>query len=195
MMALLPTSQLAAQSLEIMPGTQRIFADVQWLKNLDEDQQWSLFSRTRATVDYEQQTNLFSGAYLNYTTRSGFGGSLIGRISSRGGGGDVGIHFFKGKADYMIFAIVSTAIQADWQVAWFSIMRFTPSLNRTWRLYSSLELFSNFNGAGHLASVQRMRLGLKHTHIQFGLAYNLSGLGPDYGIRDVNPGLFVRREF
>ena len=52
-----------AQSLEIMAGDQRIFADVQWLKFIDTPKQWSIFSRTRATVDYENQTNLFSGAF------------------------------------------------------------------------------------------------------------------------------------
>ncbi|MEL6635305.1 MAG: hypothetical protein AAFW73_19405 [Bacteroidota bacterium] len=71
---------LSAQSLEWMVGNQRLFADIQWLQGLDPSYRWTLFSRTRATVDYEdQQRDLFTGAYLNYTRPSGIGGSLVGR--------------------------------------------------------------------------------------------------------------------
>ena len=79
--------------------------------------------------------------------------------------------------------------------SWFSIARYTPDLSQTWGLYTSLELFSNFDKEGHVASVQRMRLGLQKQGYQFGLGLNLSGLGKTYAQTDANPGLFVRKQF
>ena len=133
------------QSFELMPGTELIFVDAQWLNSLDDKGKWSLFSRSRATVDYEENTNLFMGAYLNYTTNSGVGATILGRISSLGAGGDVGIHLFKANQKVMIYALISTAL-GEASHSWFSILRFTPALSTKWGVYSSLELFSNFDG-------------------------------------------------
>ena len=133
-----------AQSFEFMPGTERIFIDAQWLKAFDEERKWSLFSRSRATVDYDENTNLFTGAYLNYTTKSGFGGTVLGRISTLGAGGDAGIHFFKTKESFMAYALVSVDISSTFAYSWFSILRYTPAFNDKWKFYSNLELFFKF---------------------------------------------------
>jgi hypothetical protein len=178
-----------------MAGTERIFVDAQWLETFDEEGKWSLFSRTRATVNYENKTDLFSGAYLNYTTRSGFGGTLLGRISSQGAGGDGGIHFFKASSRFIIYALASVGLDSEFSGSWFSILRFTPELSPSWKIYSSLELFSNFNSEGHVASVQRIRAGLDKKGFQFGLALNLTGIGKGYDSQDSNPGVFIRKQF
>lgn len=186
---------LKGQSLELMPGTERVFVDAQWLKTFDEERKWSLFSRSRATTDYEENTSLFTGAYLNYTGKAGFGGTLLGSISSLGSGGDVGVHFFKAQQSFMIYALASIQLQSELGYSWFSILRYTPKLSEKWRVYSSLELFSSFLRENHLASVQRIRAGLSKKGYQFGLALNLSGLGKDYSTTDSNPGVFIRKEF
>ena len=183
------------QSLEVMPGTERIFVDAQWLEFMDKERRWSLFSRSRATSDYRENTNLFTGAYINYTSKIGLGGTLVGRISSLGAGGDVGLHFFNASSRGMVYALASVGLSKEASYSWFSIMRFTPSLSEKWGLYSSLELFSNFGEVGHVASVQRMRVGLSRSGVQFGVALNLSGLGPNYENTDSNPGLFLRKQF
>jgi len=184
------------QSLEIMPGTERVFVDVQWLEFFEEDQKWSLFSRSRATTDYEENTNLFTGGYLNYTTKSGLGATILGRISSLGAGSDAGIHLFKANNRMMLYALASIGLSSELSYSWFSIFRFTPSLSDKMNVYSSLELFSNFGEEGHLASVQRIRLGLANkSGFQFGLGLNLSGLGKNYQNTDSNPGVFLRKQF
>lgn len=194
-LVLIAMQSILGQSLEIMPGTRRVFTDVQWLETFDEEQKWSLFSRSRATVDYQENTDLFSGAYLNYTADVGFGATIVGRISSRGSGADVGSHFFKANGKWMLYALASLGISKELSYSWFSIFRFTPKLSEKWKVYSSLELFSNFGEAGHIASVQRMRLGLDRVGYQFGLGLNLSGLGKTYSVTDANPGVFIRKHF
>lgn len=186
---------LMAQSLELMPGYKRIFADVQWLKFVDQEQKWSVFSRSRATVDYEDDTDLFSGAYLNYTTQAGVGVTLVGSISNLGAGGDAGLHLFKANKKIMLYALASFGLSSELSYSWFSILRFTPGISQDWQLYSSLELFSNFGKEGHVASVQRVRLGLDKKAYQFGVGINFSGLGKNYSNTDINPGLFIRKQF
>ena len=178
-----------------MPGTERIFLDVQWLKAFDQQYRWTLFSRSRATVDYEENTNLFTGAYVNYTSKIGVGGTVLGRISTLGSGADVGVHYFKATDKFMVYALASIELHKELGYSWFSIMRYTPPLGEKWKLYTSLELFSNFNAEGHAFSVQRMRAGVDRAGYQFGLALNLSGLGPQYDTRDTNPGIFLRKQF
>ena len=183
-----------AQSFEVMPGTKRLFIDMQYLKTLDKDYRVSLFSRARATAAYDApQTDLFTGAYLNYTTKTGVGGTVLGRIGSNSSGLDACLHFFKAKKNFMIYALSAVNLGDDLLYSWFSIFRYTPSLRKDWKLYSSLELFSAFGQIGHLSSVQRIRLGLDKTAYQFGAAVNinLSRFSPT----DINPGVFLRKQF
>ena len=136
--------EVAAQSVEIMGGNQRLFVDVQWLKPLDTNYRGSIFSRTRATLDYEGNSNVFLGLYGNYTSKIGLGASLVGRISSSGNGADVGIHLFKQNKDWLLFALASAGFNTEGalEYSWFSITRFTPVIKGDWKAYISLELFS-----------------------------------------------------
>lgn len=188
--------KIQAQSFEFMPGIERIFVDAQYLKFLDKDYKFSLFSRSRATAEYDQPvTDLFTGAYVNYTTKSGFGASVIGRISSFNAGIDAGLHFFKANETFMVFALPSININNELLYSWFSIMRFTPHINEKWKLYTSLELFSAFIQQGHLSSVQRIRLGIDRQGYQFGLAVNIAERGNNLKDTDTNPGIFLRKQF
>ncbi|MEM1219448.1 MAG: hypothetical protein AAGH79_11065 [Bacteroidota bacterium] len=183
-----------AQSFEVMPGTERVFIDAQYLSFFTGESKLSLFSRARATAAYdEQSTDLFTGAYLNYTASSGFGGTVIGRISSRGSGIDAGIHYFKAKKSLIIYALPSINLNDELLFSWFSILRYSPALSEQWKLYTSLELFSAFGQLGHLSSVQRIRLGVDKRGHQFGLALNLNE--SRFTMTDLNPGVFFRKQF
>lgn len=182
------------QSLEIMTGNERIFADVQWLKFINSKKHWSVFSRTRATVDYDNNTDLFTGAYLNYTFGNGLGGSLVGKIANSGGGLDAGAHIFKSKKDWMLFGLASVSLKNELEYSWFSIFRFTPNINNRLKLYSSLELFNLLKRKNHLISVQRIRIGLEYRKFQFGIAGNLTEIGENW-ITQSNIGGFIRRSF
>lgn len=177
-----------------MPGTERLFMDAQYLKFFDTNNRLSLFSRARATTEYtEQKTDLFTGAYLNYTTKSGFGGTVLGRISSMSSGIDAGIHYFKATKTFMFYALPSININDELLYSWFSILRYTPELKADWKLYSSLELFTAFGQVGYLSSVQRLRLGIDKNGYQFGLAVNLNE--SRFSDVDINPGVFFRKQF
>lgn len=184
-----------AQSIEIMPGNEHVFADLQWLKPFDKAHHWSLFSRTRMTVYWDNRANLFSGAYLNYTTKRGIGASLVGKVSqTSGAGADAGAHIFKSKPSWMLFGLATVGLKEQLEYSWFSILRFTPKINERWRWYTSLELFHLFNKNGHAFSVERVRVGVDWQGYQFGLAANLQQVGTGF-IGSENWGGFVRKAF
>lgn len=168
--------------------------DAQYLSFFAGKPKLSLFSRARATAAYnDQSTDLFTGAYLNYTTSSGFGGTVIGRISSRSSGVDAGFHYFRAKKSLVIYALSSINLNDELLFSWFSILRYTPALSKQWKLYTSLELFSAFGQLGHLSSVQRIRAGVDKQGHQFGLALNLNE--SRFTKTDFNPGIFFRKQF
>ena len=183
------------QSFEVMPGTERMFIDAQFLSFFDQQKKVSLFARARATTEYNRSTtDLFTGAYVNYTTKYGIGGTVIGRVASSNAGLDAGLHYFKAGKKLMIYTLQAISLNSD-LLSSFSIIRYTPILSSSLKLYTSIELFSAFGRAGHLGSVQRVRLGLDKTGLQFGLAINLSWRGKKIELVDSNPGLFLRKQF
>lgn len=191
-------SHLDAQSIEVMPGNNFVFTDIQFFKSFDKQYRMTLFSRTRARLTYnddENGINFFSGAYFNYTFKSGLGGSIIGRINNFGSDADTGIHFYKQKKAWTFFVLPSISLTNGGTYSWFSIIRFRPDLNEEWKLYTSLELFTALNKSDHLASTQRIRLGMDYKTFQFGLAMNLTEVGDDWILVNDNYGVFLRKEF
>ena len=187
-------SALQAQSFEVLLGTERVFIDAQFLKAIDAEKRWSFLSRTRATIEYDEETNsLFTGGYLIYASKSGLGATVLGRVVPGAFDVDAGISFFKVTGPWLIYALPSINIDKELYYSWFSILRYQPDLKNDWKIYSSLELFTAFVQIGHLSSVQRIRLGVDKRGYQFGLAVNLrESRDAD---TDINPGLFFRKVF
>lgn len=185
-----------AQSLEIMAGQRGLFADIQYLKPLFGDTyRFSVFARTRGTLSYENKANILAATYFNYTSKYGIGASVLGSLSSsNGGGGGAGINYFKVHKALTVFILTAVEINKPPEYSFFSIIRYKPKLKGDWKLYTSLELYTLVGETGHLASVQRARVGVDWKNLQFGPAANLTELGntPTY---TGNYGFFVRREF
>ena len=185
---------MCCQSVELMPGQKRFFTDIQFFSTWGNNEQLSLFSRTRATTSYKNNSNdLFTGAYLNLTSSSGFGGTLLGRISSNNSGLDAGLHYFKGTKNLLIYALIAINMNNDLLYSWFSIVRYKIDLMKGWKTYSSLELFSAFTTDGLVTDVQRIRVGFEKQTYQFGIALNRNNFRNTNS--DINPGIFVRMEF
>lgn len=178
-----------------MGGNSRVFADIQWLKPLTSDYEFSLFSRTRATVTYEQQTDLFTGAYLNYTRSKGFGLSLVGRIDQRVGGGDCGVHFFKNQKDITAFVLLSAALDQADHYSLFSIVRYRPPIDTQWKWFSGIELYIAWLRGAHRVSVIRLRFGAEWKDLAFGLGAD--GVYADHNVQLMNSnfGVFLRQQF
>lgn len=184
-----------AQSVELMPGSEYFFADVQFFKPLDQQFRTTFFHRTRVQLDYENQTSFFTAGYFNYTTSSGLGPSLVNRLDNSGGNLDLGVHYYQQGKQATFFGLLSASLTDGGVVSWFSIFRFTPQLWEGWKLYTSVELFTVLRKTDHAASIQRLRLGLSHRSYQFGFGANLLELGNNFAFVNDNYGLFIRKEF
>ena len=193
--AFLNITKQSAQSIELMPGDQYVFTDVQFLRSFDKAYRFTLFSRTRAQIDYDDQVDFFTAGYLNYTTKIGLGVTGLARINNVGSNVDTGIHFLKNTKNISFFGLASVSLTEDNTFSWFSIFRYRPSLNEDWKIYTSVELFTVLNNSGHAASIQRIRLGPEYKTFQFGVAANLLELGDDFDFFNNNYGIFIRKEF
>ena len=140
-----------------------------------------------------------TSGYFNYTSKSGIGASVAGRLGTVNTGAEAGIHFLKGGPQFMAFALVSVDLSSYFAATWISLLRYTPPINENWKVYTSLELYSNIGDIQgdirHRASVQRIRGGVERSGYAFGLGLNLTGIGPDYDPTLTNPGIFVRKSF
>lgn len=181
------------QSIELMIHEDGGFGDVQFLKPLSKDYKWTIFSRTRLNTDFKANNNLLSALYLNYTTKSGIGGTLLGAVGNNSTSSGAGIHLTKNTDSFSIFALPYVTFLEDPTLNWFSIARYRPQLSEKLRLYTSLELFSVFD-LSHVISIQRIRLGLEMSSYQFGFGSNLSELAGTSEITG-DYGIFIRKTF
>ena len=180
-----------------MTGAKRLFFDVKYIKIFDGHKNLSLLSRTRANAEYDGQkaADLFTGTYLNYSLKAGFGGTLVGRISSTGSGFDIGVHYFKASSKFFAYILPAVQIKDELLFTYLTFLRYSPMLKKDWKVNSSLELFSAFNNGGHLKSLQRVRLGVGKKGYSFGLAIDFVEKGKSLEDLDTNPGVFVQRQF
>ncbi|WP_010518582.1 hypothetical protein [Croceivirga radicis] len=194
-LGLLSFNNINAQRFELMPGTERLFFDIQWFEKFDSQGKWTLFSRTRGSYDYEDTTDIFSGAYFEYTTKSGFGPTFLGRIASTVAGAELGVHFIKQINNWSIYSLLSQEIRNQFDISWFSIVKFTPNISKTLKLYSSVELFMNFEKADHNVSVQRFRTGITKNNYFIGIGLNTTFTGTNFDLNYTNLGIFVKKQF
>lgn len=188
-------TQVFGQSYELMPATEYVFADIQFLEPFDKSYRFTLFSRTRIQVDYDEQVSFFSGAYFSYTPKSGLGTTFLGRADNAGAGADWGIHFNRTKATWSFFGLLAKDLTESNAYSWFSIFRYRPKINGQWKGYHSIELFTVMNGGDHGASLQRIRLGVEKAGYQFGIGFNWLELGNAFLFLNDSYGIFIRKSF
>ncbi len=184
-----------AQSVEIMPGTHNVFVDLQWLRTFDEARHWSLFSRTRATVDYQNSSDLLMGGYLNYTSSIGLGPTIVGAVGHSGAVAEAGVHYFSASPTLVFFGLASAATRDRFTYSWFSITRYTPALSELTRLYTSLEVYVQMQDTDLQVTVVRARTGLSLDSYQLGRGMNAAAFGFWSGAWALNPGIFLRKEY
>ncbi|MEO0405218.1 MAG: hypothetical protein AAF193_10135, partial [Bacteroidota bacterium] len=121
---LLMASSSFAQSIEVMPGTENTFFDIQFLKPIKKgDYRFTTFSRTRGIVDYGGNANILSAAYVSYTSKIGLGTTAIGYVNSDSGPGIAGgINFLKSTESFSVFSLISIEAGTGLGYSFFSIL-------------------------------------------------------------------------
>ncbi|MBL7847664.1 MAG: hypothetical protein JNL40_09370 [Cyclobacteriaceae bacterium] len=186
--------------IEILGGHQRTTADVLWFRpfkdSLGNSSRFLFFNRSRASVDYSNQTTFGTTLAVSYNLPSGWGVVLSGQFFNNGFSPKAGVQYFKRSRQLMVFSWVTAELLQSKKLDWFLLSRWEPRLNRRLNLFSQLELLSTTDWDGNLALIQRLRAGLG-----FPLGWQ-TGLGMDFGqvgkssfITSSNIGIFIRKDF
>ncbi len=185
-----------AQSIELMPGTENVFVDIQFMENMsDSSFKYIVYSQTRAIISQENNATMSTVVFFNYKSKLGLGATLASRITSgNGASGLFGLSYLNIDKRFLIYSLLAVEQHDETRFGSFSVFKYYPQLCDNWKLYTSLEVNSLIDKEHHLDSVQRMRLGLDYKNNQFGLAANLREIGKDYNMIE-NYGLFFRKVF
>ncbi len=185
-----------AQSIEVMPGTENVFVDIQFLEDMsDSNFKYVMYSQTRAIINQQNEANLSTVVFFNYKTKLGLGTTIASRITNNNGAsGILGLSYLNINNRFLIYSLLAVERHEETRYGSFSVFKFYPPINDDWRVYTSLEVNSLINKDIHLDSVQRLRAGLDYKGNQFGLGVNLRERGQDYQMIE-NYGLFFRKAF
>lgn len=193
--------------LEVFAGDKRTTLDLLLIKNLkgkgEAKSKFLFFSRSRVSLDYNETktTNLPQFALteaLSYNIKDlrGFAPVAVVQIFNLGTFPKAGIQYLKLKTNFTFFSWSVIDLAKDPSVDVFILSRFTPKLTEKMKLYTQLELLSNFPSLDtNMNFTQRIRVGLKFDEVQFGLGLDLNEVGKENFTNTTNAGVFFRYEF
>lgn len=194
--------------LEIFAGDKKATLDLLLIRNLkravETKSHFLFFSRSRVSVDYKEnsQSNLPQFALteaLSYNVKSwrGFAPVTVVQIFNRGTFLKAGVQYLHQRSQFTLFSWAVTDISNQPAIDIFVLTRFTPAISDKLHLYSQLELLNSWPTQleANTSYTQRIRIGIKRSQVQFGLAMDLTEVGKVKFSSTLNTGLFLRYEF
>lgn len=194
--------------LEIFAGDKKATLDLLLIRNLkravETKSHFLFFSRSRVSVDYKEnsQSNLPQFALteaLSYNVKSwrGFAPVTVVQIFNRGTFLKAGVQYLHQRSQFTLFSWAVTDISNQPAIDIFVLTRFTPAISDKLHLYSQLELLNSWPTQleANTSYTQRIRIGIKRSQVQFGLAMDLTEVGKEKFSSTLNTGLFLRYEF
>ncbi len=194
--------------LEIFAGDNKATLDLLLIRNLkravETKSHFLFFSRSRVSVDYKEnsQSNLPQFALteaLSYNVKSwrGFAPVTVVQIFNRGTFLKAGVQYLHQRSQFTLFSWAVSDLSNQPAIDIFVLTRFTPAISDKLHLYSQLELLNSWPTQleANTSYTQRVRLGIKRSQVQFGLAMDLNEVGKEKFSSTLNTGLFLRYEF
>lgn len=194
--------------LEIFAGDNKATLDLLLIRNLkravETKSHFLFFSRSRVSVDYKEnsQSNLPQFALteaLSYNVKSwkGFAPVTVVQIFNRGTFLKAGVQYLHQRSQFTLFSWAISDISNQPAIDIFVLTQFTPAISDKVHLYSQLELLNSWPTQleANTSYTQRIRIGIKRSQVQFGLAMDLTEVGKEKFSSTLNTGLFLRYEF
>lgn len=186
--------------VEILAGNDRTTADMLWFRPFTDSagkaSRFLFFNRSRASVNYNNQTAFGTTLAVSYNQRSGIGFVFAGQFLNQGFYPKAGVQFFTRSPHAMLFTWVTAELLQESRVDWFLLSRWEPPLSHTLNLFAQLELLSVLDPHGTWSFTQRARLGLGFPlRWQAGAGLDLGQVGKETFTTSSNVGLFIRKEF
>ncbi len=104
-----------------------------------------------------------------------------------------GIQFAMPFKNGLFVTVPRADIEHRGSVEMMSMLEYQPAITKTVKLYSRLQVMSNYGAFRHNRSYQRLRLGINLKGVQFGAAMNLDEYGKESKLY-FNTGIFIRKE-
>jgi hypothetical protein len=186
--------------VELLGGNDRTTADVLWFRPFTDSSgkasPFLFFNRTRASVNYSNQTAFGTTLAVSYNLRSGIGFVFTGQFLNQGFYPKAGVQYFTRTRRALLFTWVTAELLQQSRVDWFVLSRWEPPLSSQLNLFTQLELLSVVDPEGYLSLTQRIRLGLGFPlRWQSGVGIDLGQAGKGTFTTSTNIGLFIRKEF
>jgi hypothetical protein len=199
---------IAQIPVEVVGGHQKASFDLMFFKffkkKTGQNSNFLFFSRERAVVDYQQtntvnlpQFGFTEAISYNHPILKGIAPVFVSQILNRGTYAKTGLQYAHITKNTTVFGWVVSELGQKPSVDVFFLVRYTPKLTGTLRLYTQWETSNSFPSTKTkpFAFVQRMRLGLKLRDWQFGVAADTSQTGRNQFSNTENAGVFLRHEF
>ncbi len=184
---------------ELFAGHKRTGADVLWFKNPTQHKNapWLFFHRSRASVDYSNQTAFGITNAISYNFKNGIGIVAATQFQQTGFVAKGGVQLFRSFKNGSVFSwiVVGNNTAHRFSGDWFVLARYTPKLNNQIRWFIQTEFFNTLDNQQHKSYTQRLRLGIKLKDWQTGLGGDYTQSGIHHLTATQNTGIFIRKEF
>jgi hypothetical protein len=194
--------------LEIFTAKDKVSFDVMMFKyfrnRADDNGRFLFFNRTRALVDYRQQTEGigpsfgFTGAFsYNAPAWKGFAPVAVVQVLNAGGTVKGGVQYVNIKRRLTLFTWSIAEIAPGSGLDAYLLLRGTPRISENLDLFLQLELVNTlpFRTMDPFQLTQRGRVGIKKGRWQAGLGADVIEYGRGTLEVTVRPGVFGRYEF
>ncbi len=200
LIVLLRLEVLAQIPVEAFFGNERTTADVLWFRYFknaeDQPSKFLFFNRSRASVDYSNQTAFGLTNAVSYNFKSGLGLVAVAQFFGNGFFPKAGIQYYTRKKNWTIFTWMVSETWSKPSFDWFVLSRFEPALNENLKLFAQFETLSVTNNQGQYQFTQRVRIGVGFKPAwQIGLGGDFQQIKSENRIQTHNLGLFLRKEF
>ncbi|WP_157676807.1 hypothetical protein [Chryseobacterium sp. T16E-39] len=196
--ALLLSYSVAAQiSLQGYAGSKE--AEVLGIFDKDFKTKWNYFASGTISYGYEtRKVNAELYQNLNYSFSKNWGISAGAHLSNEDVMPSLGLAFTKEKGDFGINLFPALTYSFDAKqlgLGLYTLMEYTPKINKRFNFYSMLIIESDFSFKQHQHSSQIIRLGLEtKKKIQFGIGSTISQTGTNFET-STDFGIFIGKKF
>ncbi|NQU78200.1 hypothetical protein HQ545_00355 [Candidatus Woesearchaeota archaeon] len=183
-----PKPAEAQSSVELMTGHKATTIDVVLNGQIGDKLGW--YSENVLNVDYKRITNLNSVNALTY--RLGKGVNLLGVMQASPDGitPRSGFMYADQFGDLGVLCMATAGYRSEPDLILYARATYQPELRKGLSLYAMLQDISVLSNAGHVASTQKVRLGLDIDGFKVGVAADLFERGEKF---NYNIGVFVKR--
>lgn len=194
---------LAAQvPVEVFAGHKQLQHEFFFFKDLDQEQNWNLFSMARFGVDYENDkfNTAFISSQLTYNLDDAWGVSGGGIFADTDFAPILAISYVYSneKDDFFLNVFPTWIMKENAEYEMFGMVFYTPKLRDKLNLFSQLIFGTTLDHRlrEHVFSYQQLRLGVDwagFAQLGFAMDQNVLGGGESISYSN-NLGVFIRKE-